>query len=340
MNFLDINGNQGEGGGQILRTSLSVAMLQQQPVRIFNIRAGRKKPGLMRSHLTAVKASGRICNAQIEGAHLGSTEVRFRPGPICGGQYHFSIGTAGSTTLLCQTILPALLQAEESSKIVFEGGTHNGMSPSLTFLTESFLPLLHSLGVRYQVFPEKLGFYPAGGGRWQLQLHPCKALKTLNLTTKPHWIEYKAEAIVAKKLPSHIATREINTVKMNLIDLHFHTKESYVTSNGPGNTLHLSASNGDFCAMIETTGKRGLSAEAVAEHAADRFKKFVDSGVMIEEHLADQLLLYMALSKNGSFLTQKPSSHTHTNISVLEQLTDVKFEITHTGDVYTIAHKE
>ena len=142
MAFMSIDGAQGEGGGQILRTSLALSVITGTPIHIERIRANRKKPGLMRQHLTAVLAAAEISNAQVEGADLKSRELWFRPGPVRGGTYHFSVGTAGSACLVFQTVLPALLCADTPSRVIFEGGTHNPMSPPLDFITRSFTAFL------------------------------------------------------------------------------------------------------------------------------------------------------------------------------------------------------
>ena len=172
MSYLVIDGAQGEGGGQVLRTALTLSILTKQPIELINIRAKRNKPGLLRQHLTSVLAAKKICGAKTEGVELGASRIRFSPGEVQPGAYHFSISTAGSTVLVCQTILPVLMLADASSEVIFEGGTHNGMSPSLCFLEHSYLPVLKMMGVECKIDVSKLGFYPAGGGRWKLTIKP------------------------------------------------------------------------------------------------------------------------------------------------------------------------
>lgn len=180
-NKLIIDGSMGEGGGQVLRSSLTLAMLLQQPFEIQNIRAGREKPGLLRQHLTCVRAAATICNAKVTGDVLGSDRVSFEPGPVTPGDYHFVIGSAGSTTLVCQTLLLPLAMAGAQSRIRFEGGTHNGLSPSLDFLRTSFLPVLAQMGLRTEIQARSYGFYPAGGGDWSIQIEPVTTLQPLQL---------------------------------------------------------------------------------------------------------------------------------------------------------------
>src|SRR5258706_4645554 len=172
----------GEGGGQVLRSSLALSLLTSAPLRISRIRAGRARPGLMRQHLVAVHAATSISGAEISGAELGSTELLFRPGAIRGGDYHFAIGSAGSTTLVFQTILlPLILGTTTPSRLSFEGGTHNPMAPPFDFLERVFLPLLARMGAHVDVALARHGFYPAGGGEWSATVHPVERLQRLDL---------------------------------------------------------------------------------------------------------------------------------------------------------------
>ena len=162
--MIEIDGSFGEGGGQIIRSSLALSAVTGRPFHIANIRAGRKKPGLKLQHVTAVKAATRICNARTEGAELQASEITFEPQPIVGGHYDFKISTAGSVTLVAQTVLPALMLAEQPSTLTFEGGTHNPWAPPFDFLQRSFLPQLNKFGPRVNVKLERPGFFPNGGG--------------------------------------------------------------------------------------------------------------------------------------------------------------------------------
>jgi RNA 3'-terminal phosphate cyclase (ATP) len=176
-----IDGSEGEGGGQVLRSSLSLSMITGRPFKIKNIRSGRKKPGLMRQHLTCVKAAAEICNAKINSAELGSQELFFIPGEVKAGRYHFPIGTAGSTNLVAQTVIPALMLGDAPSKILLEGGTHNVHAPTFDFLQHSFLPILKKMGVEVKANLHSHGFYPAGGGKVEFEIQPVQKLKALEL---------------------------------------------------------------------------------------------------------------------------------------------------------------
>ena len=171
---LTIDGSLGEGGGQVLRSALALSILTGRPFRIEKIRAGRKKPGLLRQHLTAVQAAARISGADVQGATMRSTELVFEPGEIQPGEHHFSIGTAGSTTLVAQTVLVPLLRAKEPSRVVIEGGTYNSSAPPFDHFARSFAPILERMGAQLDVRLVRPGFHPAGGGRIEVDIEPSK----------------------------------------------------------------------------------------------------------------------------------------------------------------------
>jgi len=174
-----IDGSFGEGGGQILRTSLSLSMCIGTPVRIENIRAGRRKTGLLRQHLACVRASKEICGAKVIGDELGSSTVEFHPGAIKSGTYDFAIGSAGSTSLLFQTVLPALLMADAESTVSFSGGTHNDLAPSFDFIKYSFIPTLKLIGIDIEAELHAYGFMPHGGGKWTAKIQPMTEAQPL-----------------------------------------------------------------------------------------------------------------------------------------------------------------
>ncbi len=209
--MIELDGSVGEGGGQILRSALTLSMITGIPFRMDNIRAKRKKPGLMRQHLTAVNASARICNALVEGADAGSQTLTFTPQAVEAGHFEFAIGTAGSCTLVAQTILPALMLANAPSRIVLKGGTHNPLAPSATFLQHAFLPLLKRMGVDVKLTIQRHGFFPAGGGELLFEVTPNKELTPINLLDPIGKPTFSAEAIVAG-VPPHIGERELFVV--------------------------------------------------------------------------------------------------------------------------------
>ena len=327
-----IDGAMGEGGGQVLRTSLTLAMITGQPLKLINIRAKRNKPGLLRQHLTAVLAAEQITNGRVTGAQLGSQSVEFVPGKITAGDYHFAIGSAGSTVLVCQTILLALAFADEPSTVTFEGGTHNGKSPSLSFLQQSFLPLLAQMGVKADVCVERYGFYPVGGGKWTITINPMGECKGIDLLTAG--AEFSAQdkncsltALLCRLSPK-IGEREIAASANTLAWQGANSEIIHVESPASGNTFQIAIASEHYAIMFEEIGQVGISAERVANGAAKRARDFIASRAAVEENMADQLLLPMALAQNGNFTTTKPSLHTTTNIEVIKQFLPLNFMIT------------
>src|SRR6266478_9376163 len=266
--MIRIDGSFGEGGGQILRTSLTLSLATGKAFSIENIRAGRERSGLLRQHLTAVLAAAEVGGAEVNGATLGSTGLTFSPGQIRPGEYRFSVGTAGSGTLVFQTVLPALMLASESSRIVIEGGTHNTAAPPFDFLARTFLPLLERMGPRVLLQFERYGFYPAGGGRFCAEIHPVKALKGLQIGERGEITLRRAIGVVAN-LPRHIAQRELETVgkMLNWGPECFSVEESR-NSAGPGNIVMIEIGSSEITEIFSAFGQVGLSAEKVATIAA------------------------------------------------------------------------
>ncbi|MGI9328413.1 MAG: RNA 3'-terminal phosphate cyclase [Pseudomonadales bacterium] len=313
-----IDGSQGEGGGQILRTALSLAMCLGQPVTIDNIRAGRSKPGLMRSHLAAARAAASISSGTLEGDQLGSTGVAFSPGSVRGGSYRFAIGTAGSTTLLWQTLLPALLLASEPSDLTLEGGTHNGMAPSVDFIEHAFLPVLGQLGIQASLRLLRHGFYPNGGGAWQVHVEPWQRQQPLQLTQRGASVGRHAVAKVALVRRS-VAERELARVQRKLGWSDHALEIATVEAVGPGNIVSLRVSFEQVTEVFEALGELRLSAERVAGRAITQVREYLAADYPVAEYLADQLLLPMAIGPGGVFRTGRLSAHTRTNVAVIEQ---------------------
>ena len=205
--MLTIDGSQGEGGGQVLRSALALSLVTGRPFAIENIRAGRKKPGLLRQHLTAVLAAAEVGRAEVEGATMGSRHLVFRPSGVRSGNYAFRVGTAGSATLVLQTVLPALLLAEGESNLTLEGGTHNPFAPPVDFLVNAYLPLVNRLGPRVEVRLIRPGFYPAGGGEFTVRVQPARQLGRLALVDRGQIVARRVRVLLGH-LPRHIAERE------------------------------------------------------------------------------------------------------------------------------------
>lgn len=323
--ILQISGDS--GGGQLLRSSLSLSLATGQPFRMTNIRGKRPKPGLMRQHLTCVEAAAAVCDASIDGAELGSVELVFRPGKVMSGDYSFAIGSGGSTTLVLQTLLPALLHAEKSSTLRIEGGTHNPMAPPFEFIEQCYLPVIQSMGVKAAAKLERPGFMQAGGGVITAEIHPIKKWKKLKLTERGDAMETFGRVLHAH-LHRDIAEREIATATQLLEWPANHIELRYANdSTGPGNAILLGARFTNVCEITSGIAQQGKSSESVATGAAKSLRSYLASPAPVGAHLADQLLLPMALAGGGLFHTLTITDHTCTNIALIEQFLPVKFTV-------------
>lgn len=319
-----VNGAAGEGGGQILRTSLALSMVTGRPFRIENIRAGRQRPGLLRQHLTSVQAAQAVCSGEVSGAVLGSSELQFAPSKIRGGAYEFSISTAGSTTLVLQTILPALMTASEPSEVVISGGTHNSHAPSVEFLNGAFLPLIRKMGPSVQVELEQPGFYPAGGGRIRVHIEPADSLKPVTILEATPVRSHRAIATIAG-LPPSIAKRELAVLSRQLgWDRTCFQIRQLKDNVGPGNILSVEIVRDELTEVFTGFGEQGVAAESVAHNTAQAVRQYLAADVPVWRHLADQLMLPMALSGHGCFQTTSLSPHAVTNASVIERFLPVQ----------------
>jgi RNA 3'-terminal phosphate cyclase (ATP) len=322
-----LDGSQGEGGGQILRSALALSMATGKPFRIHGIRAGRKRPGLMRQHLTCVRAAARVCSAQVAGAEIGSAALDFRPGPMLPGRYEFSVGSAGSSTLVFQTLLPAVLATGQSFEFVLEGGTHNPASPPLDFLERVYLAALGGMGLRTAVTVARRGFFPAGGGKWAVAVHPPVALKPLHLPERGRWLGQ-----TAKMLWHQVPVDEPGRVRAHLAAIHgwnpadIETEEA-VDSPGPANVVMAELRYEHITEIITAFNPFGASPEAVCDGLMADVRLYRDGGVPVGRRLADQLLLPMALGAGGMFRTLPLSSHSRTNIGTIGKFLDREIEV-------------
>lgn len=328
--LIHINGSMGEGGGQVLRTSLALSMVTGQAFTIDNIRAGRRKPGLLRQHLTAVKAAAEVSCARVNGAVLGSDSIEFIPGPVNASTYHFSIGSAGSTTLVLQTVLPALIRASAPSELVIEGGTHNPFAPTAHFLTTCFLPVLAKMGPEVGVELVRHGFFPAGGGQIRVTIEPTERLTPLELLVRGDITRKLATATVAG-LPGAIADRELQTVAQKLDLTNNELRHDLLGGGlGPGNVLSIELESDHLTEVITGFGEKNVSSEKVARQAAKRANEYISSGVPVGLYLADQLLIPLALAGEGAFRTGVLTRHTKTNMQVIEAFMGCAFVVDET----------
>lgn len=321
-----INGSMGEGGGQILRTSLALATCLGQPFLISNIRAARSKPGLQPQHLAAVRAAMAISGAHVEGDEKGSQKLLFKPGKVVAGEYHFNIGTAGSTSLVLQTILPALMLADTQSNLLLEGGTHNPLAPPFDFLQYAFLPQINKMGPTVVAILDRPGFAPKGGGRVRVDIQPVSRLQALDLDTRGAVQAQYVEVLLAH-LPEHIAHRELAVIKQQLGYTDEQLGYQIVNNaNGAGNVISAIIRSDNITECFCAFGKRGLPAEQVAAEVVKEVRCYLKAGVPVGHYLADQLLLPLALAGAGRFVTQQPSSHALTNIKVISAFMDVQIK--------------
>lgn len=322
--MIQIDGSFGEGGGQILRTSLALSMVTGAPVRIEKIRAGRSKPGLMRQHLTAVQAAAKICGARVSGDAIGSTHVTFAPGEIVGGDYTFGIGTAGSTTLVLQTILLPLLCADRPSRITLDGGTHNPFAPPFDFLAQAYLPLVNRMGPNVRTTLERPGFYPAGGGRLVVEIEPTASLKGFELLERGELKRRHGSAAIAN-LPSSIGEREIDVIARRMGWAPGELAIDVVNdSRGPGNIVTLALQYEYVTEVFTGFGEVKRSAEAVATHAVQACQRYLKQTAPVGEYLTDQLMLPMALAGRGAFASTGLSRHSETHIELIRRFLDVR----------------
>ena len=330
--MIEIDGSQGEGGGQILRTALALAIVTGQALRLTRIRARRPKPGLMRQHLACVQAAQAISGAEVEGAELGATELRFAPGPVRAGDYDFRIASAGSCLLVLQTVLPPLLLADAPSTLHLQGGTHNPMAPSFHFVRDAFAPLLARMGGALALDLQRAGFYPAGGGALTATLTPGGPLRALDVCERGTLQHAQAECL-APTLPRNIAFRELETVakltgwpQAQLITAPAQTGE------GPGNALIGTLRYEHVTEVFTSLGERGVPAETVAQRLVKQMRRYQAHTAALGPHLADQWALLQALAvwqsgQDARFTCTEATEHLRTNCTVIERFLPLRFTL-------------
>jgi RNA 3'-terminal phosphate cyclase (ATP) len=329
--MITIDGSEGEGGGQMLRNALALSLVTGLAFRIEKIRGKRSRPGVMRQHVTAVEAACRIGGADCPELAVGASELSFTPGEVQPGEHHFAVGTAGSTSLVLQTLLPPLMLADRPSRLVLEGGTHNIYAPPFDFIDRVFLPLVNRMGPRIRAQLVRPGFYPAGGGRIEVEIEPCKRLERLELVERGALKRVGARALVAA-LPGEIAVRELDAVARVLgWPEESRRIEQLPERHGPGNILMLEAEFDHVTELVSGFGQLGVPAPALAERAAKRMAGYLACEAVAGPYLADQLLLPMALAGGGCFTTVKPSQHSLTAADVIARFLDVRTTFSDTG---------
>lgn len=333
--MISIDGSKGEGGGQMIRSSLALSMITGKPFEVQNVRGRRKNPGLARQHLTCVQAAAKICDAEVVGDSLKSSHIQFTPNTVKAGDYHFPIGTAGSTSLVAQTIIPALLTCEGPSQVSIEGGTHNKMAPPFDFLKNTYVEQLNQMGPEVSAEIESYGFYPVGGGRIQIDIQPpssWKGLKLLtNSTPKPF-----VTAIVAD-LPEHIGERECSTICRKANWPKSNSQVLLVDSpKGKGNAVLIHLTSDQLTEIFSGVGEIGVRAEQVANRVLREAKEYLKSGAVVGPHLADQLMLPAAIAathgEESCYRTMPLTQHSRTHIEIIGYFLDITIQVKEISD--------
>lgn len=330
---VEIDGAYGEGGGQILRTALALSLRTGRPFHLSNVRQNRDKPGLRPQHLMAVQAAAQLVGAEARGAHVGSRDLHFAPPPslqsggrVSGGSFRFDIGTAGSASLVLQTVLPALLCADGPSQVTIVGGTYNPKAPPFDYLQKVFAPILRAMGPGLELHLDRPGFYPVGGGQIRALITPAP-LTSYTLLERGPLLARTATALVAN-LPDSIAEREVAALQgaLGWPDDCFRTGR-LERSRSPGNVVLIELRSERVTELFSAVGERGVRAEDVARHAAAEARAYLEAEVPVGEHLCDQLLLPLALGQGGSFRTTPLSLHATTQITTLKRFLPVEITV-------------
>ena len=329
LGLIEIDGSYGEGGGQILRTSISLAALTLKPVRISKIRAGRPKPGLKRQHLSGIKLTGELVDASIEGLEVGSTEVSFIPKQRKAGSFSVEIGTAGSISLILQAVLPPAVLAPDPITFQIRGGTDVKWSPPVDYLNNVFSPMLSRLGAIVEIEQKKRGHYPKGGGEVLCKVTPAKELDSIDL------VDFGELSDVAGishcvRLPAHVAKRQALAAEQVIresydvdisIEIESYSKnEDQHLGAGSGIVLWAEDKNGTRLGA-DRLGERGEPAEKVGRKAAEQLMNEVSHGKAIDSHLADMIVPYLAVARGESRIgISEVTSHLTTNLWTIERI--------------------
>ncbi|MCG6924308.1 MAG: RNA 3'-phosphate cyclase [Acidobacteria bacterium] len=321
MSLVSIDGELGEGGGQILRTALTLSAVTGQGFEMSRVRARRARPGLRPQHLAAVRAVAMACRAEVHGAFDGSPDLRFVPGEVTAGEFDFDIGTAGATTLVLQTVVPVLATHSDPSRVGISGGTHVPLSPSFHFLARHWAPVVEELGLRARVVLERAGFVPRGEGRVRAETSAWTRPTTLDLTRRGPLVEIRGLSASAR-LKGDVARRQCEAARALLWEqrrLESHWDVLELPAASPGSCLQLEAVFQNGRAAFGLLGQRGLRAEVLGERAARWVLRFLDDEeAAVDPWLADQLAVPLALARGGGRLTtSEVTLHLETAAAVL-----------------------
>ncbi len=335
--MIEVPGDMLEGGGQILRMSVAISAAAKKPIRVVNIRAKRKPPGLRPQHLTAIKSVASLSGAKVEGLSVGSMSIEFTPSTPRGGDFRFDVGTAGSTTLILQALIPAALYAQKPTTIEIRGGTNNPWAPPIDYLNLVMLPALSRMGVNASVSLLRRGFYPRGGGVIRARINPVKSLKPIKLV-EGGGVKRVFGLSYSCRLPDHIARRMASAASKLIesagypepeIELEVLQPNHPKCSPDPGCGIVLVAEleNGALLGA-DALGEKGKPAERVGEEAAQLLVEQLETGAAVDKHMGDQLIVYMSLAKGRSEIrVSELTLHTLTCIELSKLLLGVEFEV-------------
>ena len=343
-NELVIYGDEGEGGGQVLRTSLTLSAITGKPFQLLRIRVKRPNPGLQKQHLTCVISTAQMCSAQVTGDQLKSSEIRFVPGKILGGDFQYDLQGAGSTMLVAQTVLPILAFAPKPSSVTLLGGTHNDMAPPFDFVVQTLFPWTKKMGFGFELDLERYGFYPRGGGKIVARIQPYTGQgKLIQILDRGKFLKLQARILSAHQSATLIEEETKELSRKFQIDPSQIRIETISNTGGPGNVLSVEALYENGSQMFTSFCPKEGSPREWVHSILSEYHHIQKTSALVEEYLSDQLLLYMALKRGGCFFTTNPLSlHTTTNITIIERFLPVKFstETTEQGTLIKLEPKE